>query len=92
MFVTTMNKKGYASDLTGSIRELLIIPEEEDDNDTLIVNVKRLYNPITVHIKYVNGMSRILTLNKFNRAKLRVTKQLGKKIDRILIYDTVEEI
>lgn len=91
MFVATMSKKGYTSDLTGSTEKLLVIPKDVDDDDTVAVDVKRLFSPIRVHILYTDGKSRILTLNKFNHAMFRVTKRLEEKIDRIHIYDTVED-
>lgn len=92
MFVSTMNNKGYTNDPTGSTRQMLIIPKDMDNDDMLTIDVKRLFSLITVRIDYVNGTSRILTLNRFKRAKFYITKRLKKKINRIVIYDTVEEL
>lgn len=92
MFVSTMTNKGYTNDPTGSTRQVTIIPKNVDNDDTLIIDVKRLFSLITVRIDYVNGVSRILTLDKFKHAKFRITKRLAEKIDRIAIYDTVEDL
>lgn len=92
MFVSTMSNKGYTNDLTGSTRQISIIPKDIDNDDMLAIDVKRLFCLITVRIDYVNGTSRILTLNRFKRAKFRITKRLAEKINRIAIYDTVEDL